>query len=310
MWRSLGREDLGLLGAIDASLVRAQAQDPGLFPDFQSAPTVLIASDYSGSHSAAAHEAYSFLLLTPDAWAAWEPERSALRSATGFSRSMSFKKLTDRKRLKVLPYFFLAAGQLHGLLISLLVEKQVGTLFANRATISKDPSFAHWKPGPLEKLLRVTHFLGFLLAGITSPDQDVLWFTDEDEIAANKLKLGDLTRVLALASSHLLPHKLGRLRCGTAASDNGSLELEDLVAIPDLVSGALSELWSKAQLPTSELIVPPPETLSPKARLILDWFSDARLPLRRIVLSIATQVDSTGLRLRRIRFHGSAARAV
>jgi hypothetical protein len=46
----------------------------------------------------------------------------------------------------------------------------------------------------------------------------------------------------------------GRIRCGTMKCDNGSLQIEDFVAIPDLIAGALSEqfrsslsaaLWDK-----------------------------------------------------------------
>jgi len=53
--------------------------------------------------------------------------------------------------------------------------------------------------------------------------------------------LTDLTTAFGWISSGYLSFDLGHIRCGTTKCDNGSLQIEDFVAIPDLIAGALSE---------------------------------------------------------------------
>jgi hypothetical protein len=159
-------------------------------------------------------------------------------------------------------------------------------------------------------VLRVTHLLAFLLAGLTREGQNLFWFTDEDAIAPNSKRLTELTQILAAATSAILPHNMGHLRCGTTASDNGTRQIEDLAAIPDLAVGSLVELASKydaeASFPSSQLVVPTPRSVSEKARLLMDWFSDPRVPLRRQVLVVVPADGGVGLTVKRLRFHGTA----
>lgn len=299
MWRALNRRDPGLLGLLDELLSHADSADPRLLARFRPSDTLLVTSDYGGEHDAAAFYSYSFLVLTGDAFAAWEPTRVSLRSTLGLTRTMSFKRLSDRERRDALPRFLAAAGALTAFSFSLLVDKQIDSLFRKVGRLDlRDPklaAFNHWKPRSFEKALRVTHILGFLLAGLAQPNQNVLWFTDQDEIAANPDRLGDLTRMLGNITSALVPHNLGHLRCGTTASDNGTKQLEDLTAIPDLIIGAIGESLSEGGVPFRGLFLPSPASISSKGRAILDWFSDSRLPLRRMVLAVEPVPGSTAL---------------
>lgn len=61
-------------------------------------------------------------------------------------------------------------------------------------------------------------------------------------MAANVQRLTQLTEVLARVSSNSIAHDLRHLRCGTTHSDDGTLSLEDLVAICDLGAGAFCEV--------------------------------------------------------------------
>jgi hypothetical protein len=87
-------------------------------------------------------------------------------------------------------------------------------------------------------MLRVVHIVSFFLAGLSRAHQNVIWITDEDEIAANDNRMRELTNLFGNISSHYLPHSMGHFRCGTMKSDDGSRQLEDLASIPDLVAGA------------------------------------------------------------------------
>jgi|SRR5688572_18445843 len=311
MWRDIKRNDLGPLSNLNESFLAAQLSDSAIFPDLSGSRDLLIASDYSGSHSESHFDVYSFLIVTPSMLTQWEPYRIDVRLRLGLERIMAFKSLNDKRRQAVLKDFLLIAGRLPGLSVSVIVDKKVGTLFDSLGSPEGlEQPVAGWKPGVVERVLRVTHLLGFLIAGLSVPMQDIYWFTDQDDIAPNEARLRDLTSLLANVASHLLRHNLGHLRCGTTGNDSGTKQLEDFVAIPDLVAGALSEVAARGGIPDGSLITPKPSLSSQKTRALMNWFSDPGLHLRRIVMQIQAVEGSRALRTRRLRFHGSCGPVV
>lgn len=131
--------------------------------------------------------------------------------------------------------------------------------------------------------------------------------SDEDEIAANEARLRQLTDTFALVASQYLPHNLKHLRVCTTHSDNGSRQLEDLGAIPDLAAGALSEIWSaycdQSSLPKGPLIVPVPRTASSKSRQIMEWLSREARPLSKIVFTMEQVENSCDLFVQLLKLH-------
>jgi len=311
-WQSLARHDLGLLNRVDSILARAAAEYAITISRLRHSRTLLVASDYAGQHAGSTHEVYSYLLTTPGAWASWDAARTVLRSRSRLgSRRFAYKKLADRLRQQALPHFLHAAGAFEALSVSLIVDKRLGSLFSNHGRLDlASPDFEPyrlWPQGSLERLLRVTHFLALLIAGVSSPSQDLVWFTDQDEIAANPERLTALTRAFALVSSHLLSHDLRNLRCGTTASDTGIRDIEDFASIPDLVAGALSELAAtlrRSGITLSELIISVPSAVPGRCRTILEWLSDASLQLARVVILLEQPLDRGGVTLKRLRLHG------
>ena len=87
---------------------------------------------------------------------------------------------------------------------------------------------------------------------------------------------------------HLCPHNLGHLRFGSTASDDGSLRVEDLVAISDLTAGALAELLSslKVEYTTKfdKIAVRMPSRLSAKSKLIVNWLAETSHPFKRLTI--------------------------
>ena len=86
--------------------------------------------------------------------------------------------------------------------------------------------------------------------------------------------------------------------------------LEDLVAIPDLVAGALQDSVARYTVnhhfPTGEWTLPPPDALAPKARRIMDWFADQEQPLKRLVYVVDTAPEQPSqLRFSRLSFLGA-----
>src|ERR1039457_1632510 len=112
------------------------------------------------------------------------------------------------------------------------------------------------------------------IAGLSQKNQDVFWFSDEDEIAANPQRLTLLTKMWANVISNYPVHSLRHLKCGTTRSDDGSNEIEDFAAIPDLVAGALSDLLTSiAGQFRLGLIVPFRLDSKAKATMIGQWLS-------------------------------------
>jgi hypothetical protein len=132
---------------------------------------------------------------------------------------------------------------------------------------------------------------------VSRPGQDLFWFTDQDDIAANDARVLQLTQILANISGHYLSHDPGHLKCGTTQCDDGSLWIEDLAAIPDLVSGALGELFTRyltdTRIPSSDIIVPAPSSVSVKSKEICLWFGHTQSRLKKLAL-LLRQVGTQG----------------
>ena len=159
---------------------------------------------------------------------------------------MSFKNLGDKKRAAALPGFIDAAEQIQGLLLVVLVDKRIKRLFRQTGDDEREKGdgdlLSNWLPKVEEKLLRICHVAALLVAGLSRPGQNIVWISDQDEIAANDQRLRQLTEASGRIMSAYLEHSLGHLRVGTTASDSGTRDVEDFVAIADLAAGTLCEV--------------------------------------------------------------------
>jgi hypothetical protein len=244
-WTHVAGRDGGALDSLSEILAREAQFHVTALPDLRAAETLVLLSDYAGSHVSATHEVYSFLLFSPDSMATWNLGRSRVRETVlGRQRRMSYTKLGDAKRRNAVSQFLAAADSLNGVILSFVVSKDVGSLFLRTGTTEGQLAkiVARWNSVVHERLERVFVFASFLLAGLSAPGQDVWWFSDEDEIFPNDERLLDAVDLFTNYSSHFLGHQLGHLRVGTAASDSGDLQIEDLLSIPDLVAGSLGEM--------------------------------------------------------------------
>lgn len=305
MWRPL-QSSFGLMNIVDDVVSRAGTS----LPDFEQTPQLLCATDYSGQHKPMAFETYAFLIVGSDSWHEWEASRLHLRSRGLRDRTMSFKGLNDRIKRKALPDFLETTELLYGVLVTVAIEKRIGSLFSKSRKfdfVDLD-EFQHYGPQTFERLMRVVHFLSLFIAGLSYPRQDLLWFSDSDAIAANPDRVQILTTLFANISSHYLSHNLGDFRCGTtSACDAGTMQIEDLCSIADLSAGATSELLTayiqKDRSPTSQLIVPAPANITRKARYIGSWLAKTGSRLARLVISIESGAESGEIVAKRVKFH-------
>ena len=309
-WQSVPTKKGTLSGILNAEISRLDFTYEHFLPDLRAADTLLLGSDYSGEASSAPCLVYSFLLTSLEPWANWEPARLGIRKQfLSDSRRMSFKRLTDGQRRRALPHLLTAANSLDGLSLSVAFNKRSESVFEARPPLDlSNPQFAafrKWKTDVLEKAFFICHVLGVLLAGLAVPGQNVLWFTDEDSITANDDRVRELTQLFAWISSQYLTFTLGHCGCGTSRCDNGSRQIEDLLAIPDLISGALAEqLALKVTDPSdlAEVLWIHRGDFSDKTKTITWWFSDSGSPLRRVVFIVDPARDGNGLMLSSFHF--------
>ncbi len=284
------------------------------FPLLRTADCLFVASDYGGEHNEASYQTITFLLADITDVAIWQLERERIRrTLLPDGRRMAFKNLNDRIRRRAMEPFLQSADQLPGLLATFAISKAIDSLFVHEGRLAPfllDFDVLRDLPCSVaEKLLRVVHLLSLLIAGFSGPGQDLFWATDEDSIAANPTRVRNLIAALVRVSSHYLPHGLRHLRVATSKQDRGDLSLEDLLAIPDIAAGALSaaltSMLGNGGAPFRGLWLPPSESISRKAQLAMNWFSDNTQALRRLVVVIDEVPGTRSLRATGLRFHGS-----
>jgi hypothetical protein len=246
-WRTIDRPELGGLASVISEVIGAEPGMENNIRSLRESPSLLMFSDYGGAHKSARFEVLSYLVTTIAGLAPFNAMRVYLRQTQlAVPRRMSYKSLNDNVRLRSLPAYLSAADRLDGVLISFAVEKRA----MHRLTESYTPQVAFGTLGPwatrsFGKLSRVGHLGAIVIEGLRANDQDLIWITDEDEIAPNPAKHVEATEVLAHLLNHYLSGPMGHIRFGTTASDNGDLLIEDLTAVPDLAAGILNEVLTE-----------------------------------------------------------------
>ena len=289
-WRNLNKPYLGAAASISDAIGHGVNRHLATLRWLRKSNRLLIFSDIGGDHRRANHRAYAFLVVGGESVHQWLCVWQRLRRRLlPDNRRMSYERLTERRRRDAADAFLAASDQLDGFLVTVIIDKSLSLFEAE----SIPDEFSHWRRKPFERLLVATNLLSVLLAGITSPGQDVLWITDDDDLAPNERRLGEVCDVVGRVSSHYLDHNLGHFRFATARSDDGSRQIEDLLAFPDLAAGWLPELlrsYRDAGAELSEhLITPPPESLPQKARYLLMW---AAHPSRLHHVAIAVEANA------------------
>jgi hypothetical protein len=185
IWRPLVDPAAGYLFSLSDSLGIAESEHPGLLVPVANA-AMIVASDYSGRHKGASHEAYSFLVTTDEVLREWLPSLGAFRKRwLPDNRRMSFKRLNEPVRWRVLPAFLETASKLSGNLITILVDRRVGSFISGApgAAIAAFPDcfHPHANRGTVEKMVRLASFVALILSRLRREDQVSNWISDHDE---------------------------------------------------------------------------------------------------------------------------------
>ncbi len=309
-WKLEDNPALGFMNTWSAAIRRHELRHPGSIPDMRNGRTLFVGSDFSGGRERDQYSVFSALIINIDRCEAWNEKRLDLRRRfVPDGRRLSYKSLTDVRKKRFLWPFLEASNELNGLLVSVLVENAVPSIFGDGELRPRESGLTDldlWNPKPAERVLRAMHFVSFLVAALSGPGQDVLWFTDEDDIAPNEECVRRVTELFVKVSGNYLTHQLNHFTFGTTICDDGSRRIEDLVALPDLAGGALASLVPQLVATYGSVggpvIVPPPAGVPTKARLLLHWHSQRGRPLRRMVWVISQPAQGRGLMLSDLAF--------
>ena len=283
--RRIHDERAGFIKDVSDIIAVEAWKDPSLVPDLSSDKTIFVFSDYSRAQGH--YRTYSFYVFGRCGADYFNTVRKMLRKDFGLGvRRMSFKRLNDKVKLRALPAFLDIAGAIDGFVLTFAVDSRIQFMFANQFLQIAHEMFSLVKKGVVEDMLRVVHFGAQAVMLAASPEQNIVWFTDSDQIVANE-KCEQLFGKLAettIRSVFLRDVKLGRIAFGLTSVDDGSLEIEDFAAVPDLVAGALCETLGRlveSNLRVASKVVLNRPKVSSKTDLICQWIGRHQCPLKK-----------------------------
>jgi hypothetical protein len=285
-------ENAGFVKDVSDIIAVEALKNPSLIPDLSGDKTLFLFSDYSRVRGR--YKTYSFFVLGRSGADSFNTARKALRRDFGLGhRHISFKGLNDRVKLRALPAFLSLAGASDGLILTFAVSSSIPYMFAEQF-LQACPDLAVFKKPVLEDMLRIAHFGAQAVLIAFSSKQNIVWFTDEDSIVANEAHQQHFGRLAQAVIRKVLPdEEIGKIAFGLTGVDDGSLEIEDLVSIPDLTAGALCELLDalseKGQHITPRILLKNPG-VSRKTDLICEWIGKTHCPLKKFGVTF----DSTG----------------
>jgi len=307
-WNRGVKRQWGVTTSIGNLISQLELGKPEILPHVQYGPNLLLACDYGGQDKRATHEAFSFLLAELQFLRQWDELRQEVRThILRDRRRMSFKGMNDRRKRDALVPFLRAANMISGLIFTVLVEKR----FASKLRLSEierdelPTTLRTWPVHTVQKLLWISHLGALVVAGLSAPGQNLFWISDQDDIAANVKLMTDATGIISGITSAYLPHDMGHMRFGTTASDSGNLLIEDTVAIPDLVAGALAEASNLDFFRhVSHVRVNLRNHVSRKTLAILGWLGEENhCALRRLSFVISEGDTAELVRARALEFH-------
>ena len=301
VWDRIQDQGAGFLYTLSESLALLDWRYPGLLEPVTDG-LMVIASDYSGQHKGATHEAYSFLVTTQYALEDWLPIRERFRSQwLSDGRRLSFKQLREPLRWRALGPFLDAAGTIRGNVLTFLGDRRIASFIQGGAEalaeVFPDCFSPGTPPGTMEKMFRLSSLVAMLTAGFRREDQPSLWISDHDET----LETFDRREQFARLSSYLtfgLTHWQQPADEEFLTTESGASPpwAEDAIAIPDLIAGACcnlsgllpsycgTELWTR--------LVSSSTAEDRRARTVGNWMATTRGRLRQVLLRL--ELDTAG----------------
>ncbi|HKI36802.1 MAG TPA: hypothetical protein VKA46_33420, partial [Gemmataceae bacterium] len=171
-----------------------------------------VATDYSFDNAASDFEVIGLLLADAENAGIWNEARREVRERLlRDGRSMSWKKLnSDSQRQAAFFPFLQAADHIHGLSVTLAFHRHPEFQIPRDSVERFQDGFhlsADWKPRNLQQMFRIASCTAFFIAGLSNPDQDIHWVSDQDSAFANEAKEKGRNRPSATVPRRRRPHR-------------------------------------------------------------------------------------------------------
>jgi len=292
VWKRLADPRFGLANRISDAMSALEWREPDSLFDVRQSPEVVLACDFAGAHAEARYEAFAFLLGATNQAGAWMMQREQVRERLLRGRGeVSYKGLNDMRRQRALAPFLMTANLFPANLVVVMVSKNLKRLFDNPGDQVLFPELImavrNWNAKSFHRLLLVASLGALLTSGFMGSAQNLLWVTDQDEIAPNPTKHDHAGHVIHHCLSRYAPALRGLLTFATTEANVDNSLLRDAVGITDLAAGCLVDTFGACERATEgALWVRPTVTLTRKAEVILDWFAQQGHALRRVVICL------------------------
>ena len=299
IWNRLGSARFGLANRISDIIAALEWREPGSIADVRWSSEVLVACDFAGSHKGANFEAFAFLVGAIAGSATWMRMRHRVRKQfLSDGRRMAYKALNDKRRQEALTPFLAAADTYPGNLFVFLVSKRIPELFDDPGNQILFPELVAarrtWKSRPFHRLLLIATLGSILISGLSNPLQDILWVTDQDEIAPNPKQHDHAGHVIHHCISTYATANSGLFVFSTTEANVNNLMTEDVVSIPDLAAGAMVDAFAcNDRPPSAGFWVPANDDLPVKSKVILWWLAERQQSLRRFVVVLDQSANDT-----------------
>jgi len=213
---------------------------------------------------------------------------------------MSCKGLTDMRKCEALILYLTSTGNLRGVLLAVAVHRDLRSVFSpplSHASELYDLDRASFGPSLLEKMLLSCHMASALTALLVRSTTRLSWILDEDAITDTPERQAMIGRVFrqllhAYRRSPPLDAKITSVK-----HVQPQLAGEDVLALTDLVSGALADLLP-AILPSSDGHAPSVLQLLPrlnraKANYVVSWLHNGDDNIVKVILVLRPGADGS-----------------
>jgi len=283
-WQQPKSDATTILTTIGDGLTQIEAAHPNQIPDLRNEREIVVGSDYTDNGK---YRVISFVFTTNAGIAEFNERQRIFRAEhIPDNRRMSFKGLSDGVKRAALPYFFEAANAIPGICLTVAIHK---SLLPINADFGRD-AYPLWHTNSWESMLTIVQTVAYMVAGLSAPDQNLLWITDDDDIVANPQMHADLEKIFRGVSGKWIFHQMGTFECYPAGALSDASLWEDFISIPDLFAAlaatTLTMQDAKGLVPSEEN--PPLLTvneLGDKGLSLLTYYSEDH-PLKRLMCSI------------------------
>lgn len=226
-----------------------------VLPNFEEDSSIFVFSDYGGDHKEAYFNTYSFLIVSADKLGVFEHHMVELRERNGLGgKEISYKDLGyGPVKRSIKEYLDIADGCVHGMLLSVCIDKTIGSVFGpdkktakeNLLQLSDQIGAGEHHEFKLERMYRIYVIVCLILDITTISGHKVLWQSDNDQIneEGGRANFSDSQQHFVRFLNEFTDKSYPLF--GFAKTFNESSHLTDLLSLTDLAAGMVQDLLSQ-----------------------------------------------------------------